>query len=142
MFIHSIITSALRSIWWNPQAHWQGVGPSSLQEHIFSTWIKLSLMQLFLTSSSCQCHHRSLSRTVPNRLSTVPVITRAISVAADGMVLALTLNATWKIYRASQEAGMKSTLVSVFIRNGRISACIYMSQADLGIFRVHTIWVK
>ncbi|KAK7695254.1 hypothetical protein QCA50_002444 [Cerrena zonata] len=37
---------------------------------------------------------------------------------ADGVVLALTLNATWKIFRASQESGTKTKLVSVLIHNG------------------------
>ena len=59
----------------------------------------------------------------------MPVITRAISVAADGMVLALTLNATWKIYRASQEAGMYSQATTPSIRNTKAN-----TDSQLGTF--------
>lgn len=73
---------------------------------------------------------------------TVGVITRAISVAADAMVLGLTLWETHYIFKTSKETRASHPLIAVLTYNS--NTIISSQNCDIlmiVIFRLYSIWV-
>ena len=62
--------------------------------------------------------------------STVGVITRAISVAADAAILLFTFLATRSIFELSVEHRGETTLMSMLLRNGKLSNEVYSTSTS------------
>ena len=74
--------------------------------------------------------------------STVGVITRAISVAADAAILLFTFLGTRSIFELSAEHRAQTTLMSMLLRNGKLSAGLYStSTGHWCSFRLSSIQV-
>ena len=73
--------------------------------------------------------------------STGGVITRAISVAADAAILLFTFLATRSIFELSPEHRGQTTLMSMLLRNGKLSTEFYSTSTDHRgrLFRVPSI---
>ena len=61
---------------------------------------------------------------------TVPVITRAISVAADAAILLFTFLATRSVFELSAEHRAQTTLMSMLLRNGKLLTESYSTSTD------------
>ena len=61
---------------------------------------------------------------------TVPVITRAISVAADAAILLFTFLATRSIFELNAEHRGHTTLMSMLLRNGKLPTEFYSTSPD------------
>ena len=66
--------------------------------------------------------------------STVGVINRAVSVAADAAALLVTFLATRSIFDLNAEHRGQTTLISMLLRNGRLSTEFYSTQLTIDIY--------
>ena len=75
-------------------------------------------------------------------LTIVPIITQAITIASDALVLFFTLTATLSTYRDSKEAQVKTKLTTALIRNGQYLMIDEVRSLWPRINRICTVFVS
>lgn len=67
------------------------------------------------------CFLHILFKSILTTQSIVGVITRAIAIATDALVLAVTLYATWDLFKTNSTVRAQSPLLLTFVQNGKLS---------------------